>query len=120
MLESQLGPLIHNGMLPASKCIMLASVFIVDNATFAIVLELQPGKAPLATQKKVRTVSLLYTLLPLRNLTPIQGDLPPWNPAPIQHTTEGASENAELHLVRAVETGVINVSISMIPSLELA
>ncbi|KAF8481437.1 DNA-binding protein [Gautieria morchelliformis] len=76
MVESQLGPLIHN-----------------DNASFAIVLELQPGKAPLASQGK--------------------GDLPPWNPAPRQHTTEGASENAELHLVRAVETGVINIALGV-------
>lgn len=36
-------------------------------------------------------------------------DPPPWVPATVQHTTIGASEQAELHLLRAVETGIINV-----------
>jgi hypothetical protein len=39
----------------------------------------------------------------------IQDDLPPWIPATTQHTTSGASEKAELHMVRAVDTGVVNV-----------
>ena len=35
---------------------------------------------------------------------------PPWIPAEKQHTTTGASEYAELHIIRAVSTGIINVS----------
>lgn len=38
-----------------------------------------------------------------------QDDPPPWIPATTQHTTSGASEKAELHMVRAVDTGVVNV-----------
>ncbi|KAF8585840.1 mitotic spindle checkpoint HORMA domain-containing protein, partial [Ramaria rubella] len=81
MIESQLGPLIQN-----------------ESATFAIVLELQGDKVPLASQHK--------------------GDLPPWVPAEKQHTTEGSSESAELHFVRAVDTGVINVSLAVQESLQ--
>ena len=39
-----------------------------------------------------------------------QDDPPPWLPAVTQHTTPGASEKSELHMVRAVDTGVVNVS----------
>ncbi|KAF8516747.1 DNA-binding protein [Hysterangium stoloniferum] len=64
-----------------------------DNPSFAIILELLEDKVPLASQQK--------------------GDLPPWMPAAKVHTTAGASDNAELHFVRAVETGVINVSLAV-------
>ena len=37
-------------------------------------------------------------------------DPPPWIPADNQHTTVGASTNAQLHMLRAVDTGIINVS----------
>lgn len=40
----------------------------------------------------------------------ISQDPPPWIPADKQHTTSGASNNAELHMLRAVDTGIINVS----------
>lgn len=61
--------------------------------TFAIVLELREGEAPSAT--------------------PYKDDLPPWIPATTQHTTSGASEKAELHMVRAVDTGVVNLSLAV-------
>jgi hypothetical protein len=38
-----------------------------------------------------------------------QADPPPWIPALTAHTTGGASDNAELYMVRAVDTGIINV-----------
>ncbi|KAI0319771.1 DNA-binding protein [Amylostereum chailletii] len=63
-----------------------------DNS-FAILLELKDGKAPAAEPAKE---------------TP-----PPWIPAVTQHTTPGASPDAELHMVRAVETGVINLSLAV-------
>lgn len=42
-------------------------------------------------------------------MTFLQETPPPWIPAVTQHTTDGATEKAELHMVRAVDTGVINV-----------
>jgi mitotic spindle assembly checkpoint protein MAD2B len=36
-------------------------------------------------------------------------DPPPWIPAVTQHTTSGTGEKAELHMIRAVNTGIINV-----------
>lgn len=39
-----------------------------------------------------------------------QDNPPPWLPAVTQHTTSGSSDRAELHMVRAVDTGVVNVS----------
>jgi len=61
--------------------------------TFAIVLELREDEAPSATPNK--------------------DDPPPWIPATTQHTTSGASEKAELHMVRAVDTGVVNLSMAV-------
>ena len=37
-------------------------------------------------------------------------DPPPWIPADSEHTTEGVSDDAQLHMVRAVDTGIINAS----------
>lgn len=37
------------------------------------------------------------------------GNVPPWVIAEPRHTTSGAGENAEIHVVRAVSTGIINV-----------
>ncbi|OCH86053.1 DNA-binding protein [Obba rivulosa] len=65
---------------------------VEDDPTFAIVLELQDDKAPSATHGK---------------------DPPPWVPAATHHTTSGASENAELHMLRAVDTGIISLSMAV-------
>ncbi|KAL0951513.1 hypothetical protein HGRIS_008198 [Hohenbuehelia grisea] len=63
-----------------------------DEISFAIVLELQDDKAPSASRGE---------------------DPPPWIPAENQHTTSGASNKAALHLVRAVNTGIINLSLAV-------
>jgi mitotic spindle assembly checkpoint protein MAD2B len=42
-------------------------------------------------------------------LATMQQDPPPWIPANTEHTTIGSSEHSEVHLVRAVDTGIINV-----------
>jgi hypothetical protein len=55
MLESQLGPLIHNGTSGTSTPLESAFwtfVSTVDDVSFAIVLELQEDKVPLASQNK--------------------------------------------------------------------
>jgi len=58
--------------------------------SFAVILELDDGLVPTAAPEK---------------------DVPPWMPALHQHTTAGQSDKARLHVVRAVDTGVINVSL---------
>ncbi|KIJ66302.1 hypothetical protein HYDPIDRAFT_109297 [Hydnomerulius pinastri MD-312] len=63
-----------------------------DEASFAIVLELNDDKVPSVTRDK---------------------DPPPWVPADRQHTTTGASDEAQLHLLRAVDTGIINLSLAV-------
>ncbi|OSD03233.1 DNA-binding protein [Trametes coccinea BRFM310] len=64
----------------------------LEDLSFAIVLELHDDKAPSATQGK---------------------DPPPWIPAATPDTTAGAAESAELHMVRAVDTGIINLSLAV-------
>jgi len=80
MIESQLGQL-----------------YLGENVSFAIVLELMDDKSPSITHGK---------------------DPPPWIPAGTQHTTSGVSDNAELHMVRAVDTGIINLSLAVQESAE--
>lgn len=63
-----------------------------DDLSFAIVLELQDNKVPTASHDK---------------------EPPPWVPATTQHTTSAASDGAELHMIRAVDTGIINLSLAV-------
>ncbi|TCD66494.1 hypothetical protein EIP91_001319 [Steccherinum ochraceum] len=70
----------------------LGQLGLGDDVSFSIVIELKDDKAPSVTHGK---------------------DPPPWVPATLQHTTTGASEEAELHLLRAVETGIINLSLAV-------
>lgn len=63
-----------------------------DEASFAIVLELKENTVPSASK---------------------DDEPPPWVPADRQHTTSGASEEAQLHLLRAVDTGIINISLAV-------
>ena len=39
-------------------------------------------------------------------------DPPSWIPAVQQHTTPETSDDAEMHMIRAVKTGIINVRLS--------
>lgn len=68
-----------------------------DELSFAIVLELQDTKAPAVSHDE---------------------DPPPWIPAPSQHATASVSESAELHMIRAVDTGIINLSLVVQESAE--
>ena len=56
----------------------------------------------------IRLPFILYEVEATDKTTYFQ-ELPPWIPAFEADTTSGASEKAELHMVRAVETGIINV-----------
>ncbi|TFK30884.1 DNA-binding protein [Coprinopsis marcescibilis] len=75
----------------------LGQMELGDDVSFAILLELRDKVAPSTSQTK---------------------DPPPWIPAETQHTTAGASDKAELQMIRAVNTGVINVSLAVQESAE--
>ncbi|KAK0505623.1 DNA-binding protein [Armillaria luteobubalina] len=70
----------------------LGQLGLGDNVSFAIVIELKDNNVPSAITN---------------------GEPPPWMPAEIQHTTYGASKSAELSMIRAVNTGVINLSLAV-------
>jgi len=70
----------------------LGQMYLGDDASFAIVLELKDDKSPSVSHSK---------------------DPPPWIPADNHHTTTGASTNAQLHMLRAVDTGIINLSLAV-------
>lgn len=63
-----------------------------DEASFAVVLELKENTVPSASK---------------------DDEPPPWVPADRQHTTTGVSEEAQLHVLRAVDTGIINISLAV-------
>jgi mitotic spindle assembly checkpoint protein MAD2B len=92
MIDTQLGQLELGGKLFLNSAIVIILNYtILDDITFAILLELRHGKVP--------TIGGSET------------DPPPWISADPQSTTLGASNEAGLHMIRAVNTGVINVAI---------
>ncbi|KAG6832566.1 hypothetical protein H0H92_000195 [Tricholoma furcatifolium] len=70
----------------------LAPIMVEGDLSFAIVLELRDNTVPAA---------------------PRATEPPPWIPANAQDTTPGADDNAELQMIRAVNTGVINLSLAV-------
>ncbi|KII94124.1 hypothetical protein PLICRDRAFT_50110 [Plicaturopsis crispa FD-325 SS-3] len=70
----------------------LGQMQLGEDASFAVLIELQDDAAPEAATGQ---------------------DPPPWVPAETKHTTSGASDDAELHFVRAVDTGIINLSLAV-------
>ncbi|KAK1220017.1 hypothetical protein PQX77_017224 [Marasmius sp. AFHP31] len=70
----------------------LGQMYLGDDVSFAILLELKDNKEPIPKSSK---------------------EPAPWMPADAQHTTAGASEDAELHMIRAVNTGIINLSLTV-------
>jgi len=75
----------------------IGQLYLGDDISFAIVIELKDDTSP----------SHLDTANP-----------PPWIPAVTQHTSSGVSDDAELHMIRAVNTGVINLSLAVQESVE--
>ncbi|KAG8847193.1 hypothetical protein FRB91_012027, partial [Serendipita sp. 411] len=63
------------------------------DVTFAIVLEMKDGAVPADPINKPRAKEKLA---------------PVWMPALVQNTTAGTTDEAENHMVRAVDTGLIN------------
>ncbi|KAF8078869.1 DNA-binding protein [Lyophyllum atratum] len=71
---------------------MLGPIELDGDLSFAIVLELKDNAVPSA---------------------PRPTEPAPWIPANAQDTTPGASEDAELQMIRAVNTGIINLSLAV-------
>ena len=76
-----------------------------DDGSFAVLIELRDDQAPSVTHGQVSAC-----VTERHNHSLCAKNLPPWIPAARPHTTRGASDNAELHMVRSVDTGIINVS----------
>jgi mitotic spindle assembly checkpoint protein MAD2B len=75
----------------------LGQMHLGDEISFAVIIELKDDIAPTHSGTK---------------------DPPPWIPAVTQHTTSGTGEKAELHMIRAVNTGIINLSLGVQESSE--
>lgn len=80
-----------------------------DDISFAVIIELKDGTVPTVSHTKVCSIyqckfQILYCIQ----------DPPPWIPAESQHTTLGTSDDAEMHMIRAVNTGIINVRLPCI------
>ncbi|KAF7307078.1 HORMA domain-containing protein [Mycena indigotica] len=69
----------------------LGQMHLGDDVSFTITIELKPETLP-------------------STKTPNQ---PPWIPAFTQQTTAGTSDESELHMIRAVNTGIINLSLAV-------
>jgi len=110
MLEAQLGvmPNAGNSLRPPSPT---PAQNPLEDLSFTIVLELNDDDQPAASEGSVSELEFEG----LSSLTPSK-DPPPWVPAVTSHTTSAASESAETHLVRAVNTGIIDASPHLIKS----
>ncbi|KAF9040466.1 DNA-binding protein [Hymenopellis radicata] len=63
-----------------------------DDASFAVVLELKDNRAPSVK---------------------VDDEPPPWIPAEVSHTTANVPETAEISVLRAVNTGIINLTMAV-------
>jgi mitotic spindle assembly checkpoint protein MAD2B len=79
--------------------------------TFAIVMEMKEGNIPAEPLTKVGPKSSFGPVFNQQR-QPKAKEKPPraWVPAIQQNTTEGTTAEAENHIIRAVDTGIISVS----------
>ncbi|KAJ3557321.1 hypothetical protein NP233_g11772 [Leucocoprinus birnbaumii] len=70
---------------------VLGQLELGDDISFGVIIELKDDTIPTVSHTK---------------------DPPPWIPAEPQHTTPGTSDDAEMHMIRAVNTGIINVRLA--------
>jgi len=71
---------------------VLGQLELGDDISFAVIIELKDNTVPTVSHTK---------------------DPPPWVPAESQNTTSGTSDDAEMHMLRAVNTGIINLSVAV-------
>ncbi|KAG8927956.1 hypothetical protein FRC01_006668 [Tulasnella sp. 417] len=79
--------------LSGTEAQMLGNDDDEEELRFSVVLEMKEENVPTAT--------------------PNEQDPVPWVPAVLQHTTAGGSGEADVYMVRAVETGIINFSLAV-------
>lgn len=115
MVECQLGQLEMGGARPSPRSLNpLPSIrplthrscrrpFVCDRARAAG----RQGAVCSARRGIPSSASILTVPGPHASVSP--QNPPPWIPATPQHTTAAASDAAELHMIRAVDTGIINV-----------
>lgn len=103
MLEAQLGVMPTGN--PPRPSFSAPDLNPLDDLSFTIVLELNDDSQPSASQGTVSDLELANLLLLM-----LLKDPPPWVPAVKSHTTPATSDDAETHLIRAVNTGIIDVS----------
>ncbi|KXN88762.1 Mitotic spindle assembly checkpoint protein MAD2B [Leucoagaricus sp. SymC.cos] len=71
---------------------VLGQLELEDDISFGVIIELKDEAVPTVSHTK---------------------DPPPWVPAEHQNTTAGISDDAEMHMIRAVNTGIINLSVAV-------
>ncbi|KAJ7786521.1 DNA-binding protein [Mycena metata] len=86
----------------------LGQMYLGDDVSFSIAIELKADNVP-GTKDKARLPYGGHILLS----NTFGQNPPPWIPAYTQHTTSGASEDAEMHLIRAVNTGILDLSLAV-------
>ncbi|KAG9051315.1 hypothetical protein FS837_009582 [Tulasnella sp. UAMH 9824] len=79
--------------LNSTEAQMLGNDDDQEELRFSVVLEMKEENVPTAT--------------------PNEQDPVPWVPAVLQHTAAGTSGEADVYMVRAVETGIINFSLAI-------
>ncbi|KAI0964061.1 hypothetical protein AcW1_000970 [Taiwanofungus camphoratus] len=119
MVECQLGQLEMGGARPSPRSLNpLPSIrplthrscrrpFVRDRARAAG----RQGAVCSARRGIPSSASILTVPGPHASVSP--QNPPPWIPATPQHTTAAASDAAELHMIRAVDTGIINLSLAV-------
>ncbi|KAF7784071.1 hypothetical protein Agabi119p4_236 [Agaricus bisporus var. burnettii] len=71
---------------------VLGQLELADDINFSVIIELKDDTVPTASQAK---------------------EQPPWVPAELQNTTSGTTDDAEMHMLRAVNTGIVNLSVAV-------
>jgi mitotic spindle assembly checkpoint protein MAD2B len=79
--------------------------------SFGIFLELKDDSTPSASKGSVSPSSPLILSTQHQPCTRSIQDPAPWIAASKQHTSAGTSDDAQLRVIRALETGVIDVSL---------
>ncbi|CAE6461438.1 unnamed protein product [Rhizoctonia solani] len=92
LVEAQLGDLPTDGTYYSSPGFHTSQTPAVEDMSFGIFLELQDGAGPSASKGT---------------------DPPPWIATHPQHTSAGTSDDAQLRVIRALETGVIDLALAI-------
>lgn len=114
MIEAQLGQIGGSGKfrLRTSGCVAKPHPQIGRGIVLCGPHRTQRRQGPCGHDRRCNFHFLTHCPLSLTNANDTRQDPPAWVPAIETHTTEAVTDKSELHLVRVVETGIINVSYS--------